>query len=74
VIIASNLVDAQEEKLLDILKELKEAIGWTTVDIKGISPSFGDAQDTSREAFQTIEGTTEKAQPNYASGCKDGSD
>jgi hypothetical protein len=27
VIIASNLVDAQEEKLLDVLREHKEAIG-----------------------------------------------
>ena len=39
VIIASNLVDAQEEKLLDVLREHKEAIGWTIEDIKGISPS-----------------------------------
>jgi hypothetical protein len=39
VIIALDLVDAQEEKLLDVLKEHKEAIGWTIEDIKGISPS-----------------------------------
>jgi hypothetical protein len=38
VIIASDLVDAQEEKLLDVLREHKEAIGWTIEDIKGISP------------------------------------
>ena len=38
-IIASDLVDAQEEKLLDVLREHKEAIGWTIKDIKGISPS-----------------------------------
>jgi hypothetical protein len=37
MIIASNLVDAQEEKLLDVLREYKEAIGWTIEDIKGIS-------------------------------------
>jgi hypothetical protein len=40
VIIASDLVDAQEEKILDVLKEHKEAIGWTIEDIKGISPSM----------------------------------
>jgi hypothetical protein len=40
VIIASDLVDAQEEKLLDILREHKEAIGWTIEDIKGINPSL----------------------------------
>ena len=40
VIIASDLVDAQEEKLLDILREHKEAICWTIEDIMGISPSL----------------------------------
>jgi hypothetical protein len=39
VIIASDLPIAQEEKLLDVLREHKEAIGWTIEDIKGISPS-----------------------------------
>jgi hypothetical protein len=38
-IIASDLHVAQEEKLLDVLREHKEAIGWTIEDIKGISPS-----------------------------------
>jgi hypothetical protein len=38
VIIASDLIDAQEEKFLDVLGEHKEAIGWTIEDIKGISP------------------------------------
>jgi hypothetical protein len=40
VIITSDLVDAHEEKLLDVLKEYKETIGWTIEDIKGISPSL----------------------------------
>ena len=39
VIVASDLVDAQDEKLLDILREHKKAIDWTIEDIKGISPS-----------------------------------
>jgi hypothetical protein len=39
VIIASNLLAAHEEKFLDVLREHKEAIGWTIEDIKGISPS-----------------------------------
>jgi hypothetical protein len=34
-----DLHAAQEEKLLDVLREYKEAIGWTIEDIKGISPS-----------------------------------
>jgi hypothetical protein len=40
VIIASDLIDAQEEELLNVLREHKEAIGWTIDDIKGISPSL----------------------------------
>jgi len=39
VIILSHLDKDQEEKLLDVLKEHKEAIGWTIADIKEISPS-----------------------------------
>jgi hypothetical protein len=39
MIIASNLIDNQEKKLLDVLRENEEAIGWTIEDIKGISPS-----------------------------------
>ena len=38
IIIAFDLIDAQEEELLDVLREHKEAIGWTIDDIKGISP------------------------------------
>jgi hypothetical protein len=40
VIIASDLIDAQEEELLGVLREHKEALGWTIEDIKGISPSL----------------------------------
>ena len=40
VIISSSLFDMEEEKLLKILKEHKEAIGWSLVDIKGIRPSM----------------------------------
>ena len=40
VIISSSLSSMEEEKLLKILKEHKEAIGWSLVDIKGIRPSM----------------------------------
>ncbi|XP_070034803.1 uncharacterized protein [Nicotiana tomentosiformis] len=40
VIISSSLTNVQEEKLLRVLREHKRAIGWTIVDIQGISPSF----------------------------------
>jgi hypothetical protein len=69
VIIASDLHVSQEEKLLDVLREHKEAIGWTIKDIKGISPSvvmhkIHLEEDTkpSREP--------EKAQPDHAGSCQ----
>ena len=40
VIIATELTPLQEERLIRVLREHKTAIGWTIVDIKGISPSI----------------------------------
>jgi hypothetical protein len=40
VIIASDLINAQEEELLRVLREHREAIGWTIEDIKGTGPSL----------------------------------
>ncbi|KAL0284825.1 UNVERIFIED_CONTAM: hypothetical protein Sangu_2807800 [Sesamum angustifolium] len=38
VIISSKLNPLEEEKLIRVLREFKEAIGWTIADIKGLSP------------------------------------
>ena len=40
IIIISDLLGSNEDKLLRILREFKSAIGWTIADIKGISPSY----------------------------------
>ena len=40
VIISSMLDIKQEEKLLEVLKKNKEAIGWTLTDLKGLDPSL----------------------------------
>jgi len=40
VIIFALLTDEQEQKLLQVIKDHKRAIGWTLTDIPGISPSF----------------------------------
>ena len=40
VIIASHLIEQQEDSLMSILKRYREAIGWTMKDIKGISPAI----------------------------------
>ncbi|CAN6583783.1 unnamed protein product [Malus baccata var. baccata] len=39
VIVSSSLTALEEEKLIQVLKEHKTAIGWTLADIKGISPT-----------------------------------
>jgi hypothetical protein len=39
VIISSDLDESQEQELLNVLREHKEAIGWSIEDIKGISPA-----------------------------------
>ncbi|RDY12054.1 hypothetical protein CR513_03198, partial [Mucuna pruriens] len=40
VIIASNLHQEQEDKLLQVLKQQKKAIGWKLSDLPGINPSI----------------------------------
>ncbi|XP_027170440.1 uncharacterized protein LOC113770231 [Coffea eugenioides] len=40
VIISAHLSPSQKDKLVRILREHKEAIGWSIADIKGISPSL----------------------------------
>jgi len=40
VIISSSLSNIEEEKLIEVLKHNKEAIGWKLSDLKGISPSY----------------------------------
>jgi hypothetical protein len=40
VIIASDLQDDQDSSLLEVLKEHKEAIGWSVGDLKEIDPTF----------------------------------
>jgi hypothetical protein len=40
VIISSSLTTSEEERVIEVLKAYKEAIGWSLSDIKGISPTF----------------------------------
>ncbi|XP_044511506.1 uncharacterized protein LOC123229651 [Mangifera indica] len=40
VIISNKLTLLEEEKLIRVLRDYKEAIGWTIADIKGLSPSL----------------------------------
>ena len=40
VIISAEVIENEEQRLLQILKEYKEAIAWSIEDLKGISPSI----------------------------------
>ena len=40
VIISARISDAEEQKLLEILRKHKESIAWSIEDLKGISPSI----------------------------------
>ncbi|KAL2330366.1 hypothetical protein Fmac_017947 [Flemingia macrophylla] len=40
VIISSHLTIEKEKQLIEVLRNNKEAIGWTLADLKGISPSY----------------------------------
>ena len=40
VIISASLIAAEEDKLLRVLRDHKDALGWSLVDLKGICPSM----------------------------------
>ena len=40
VIIAADLNDTEEDKLLRVLRKYQDALGWTLADIKGINPAL----------------------------------
>ena len=40
VIISASLIAAEKDKLLRVLGDHKDALGWSLVDLKGIRPSM----------------------------------
>ena len=40
VIISASLTTTEEDKLLRVLRDHKDALGWSLVDLKGILPSM----------------------------------
>ena len=40
VIISASLTELEEEKLLRVLRDHKNALGWSPADLKGIRPSM----------------------------------
>ena len=64
VIIASNLKEDQQEKLLKVLKEHKRAIAWKISDIPGISPSFCTHKILLEEDFKPVVQPQRRLNPN----------
>ena len=52
VIISARISDAEEQRLLEILRKHKESIAWSIEDLKGISPSIC-IQNTVRRKCKT---------------------
>ena len=40
VIISASLTEPEEEKLLRVLRDHRNALGWSLADLKGIRPSM----------------------------------
>ncbi|XP_076960322.1 uncharacterized protein LOC143636672 [Bidens hawaiensis] len=64
VIISSNLNEAQEEGLLEVLKAHKAAIGWTIADLKGISPSIFMHKIITTDDAKPTQETQRRLNPN----------
>ncbi|MCI23985.1 hypothetical protein A2U01_0045168, partial [Trifolium medium] len=53
-IISNGLTSMEEEKLLRVLRENKEALGWKISDFKGISPTFCMHKIKLEEEFKLV--------------------
>jgi hypothetical protein len=71
VIVAANLSFGEEEKLLRVLREHRITLGWTIVDIKGISPAKCMHQIfLEDEVNKANPGCTKKVQPTNEGGSQ----
>ncbi|GKV13738.1 hypothetical protein SLEP1_g24722 [Rubroshorea leprosula] len=64
VIISASLTGIKEEKLLRVLREHKGAIGWSIVDIKGVSPSVCMHKILLKEGHKSIVQPQRRLNPN----------
>ena len=72
MIISESLIVVEEEKLLRVLRDHKDAIGWSLADLKGIHPSMY-ASDLVRRWSQALSGSIEKTQSDHEVSGKEGS-
>ncbi|GKU89504.1 hypothetical protein SLEP1_g3633 [Rubroshorea leprosula] len=64
VIISASLTGIEEEKLLRVLREHKGAIGWSIVDIKGVSPSVCMHKILLEEGHKSVVQPQRRLNPN----------
>ncbi|XP_071902808.1 uncharacterized protein [Coffea arabica] len=63
VIISASLSTVQEDKLIRVLRDHKQAIGWTIADIKGISPAVCTHQIRLEEGARPIRQAQRRLNP-----------
>jgi len=63
VIISTSLEAIQEEKLLQVLRKHKKAIGWTLADIPSISPSICMHRILLEDGFKLVRQPQRKLNP-----------
>jgi len=64
VIISSSLSELQERKLIKMLGNYKEAIGWSIADIKGISPTMCMHKILMEESYKPTVQPQRRLNPN----------
>jgi len=63
VIISTSLEAIQEEKLLQVLRKHKKAIGWSLADITCISPSICMHRILLEDGFKPVRQTQRRLNP-----------
>ncbi|KAD4586290.1 hypothetical protein E3N88_23891 [Mikania micrantha] len=64
VIIASDLTEEHERALIEVLSTYKSVIGWTIVDMKGISPSIAMHKIITEPEAKPFRDTQRRLNPN----------
>ncbi|KAD5317998.1 hypothetical protein E3N88_17944 [Mikania micrantha] len=70
VIISAALTDVEKSRLIDVLKEHKQAIAWKLMDIKGIHPSFCTHRILLEEDFKPVVQPQRRLNPNMGEVVK----
>jgi len=70
LIIDNSLSPLEEEKLIEVLKVNSEAIGWSIIDSKGVSPSYYMHRIFMDEDFKTVAQPQRRLNPVMKEGVR----